>query len=122
MLITREMIQKAEGWELNKLLAELLGWRGIQPGPLGHYYGILPEFDNVQTIIPDYSDNLTLIDRKVAQIGYNYGLIRTKKGSMVFAWMGLELNNKSCQHEKPATALSRALALVLLERKNNGNN
>lgn len=123
MQITKEIIQNAEGWKLNRLLAELLGWTyieiykniGIPPGYKAKR--IIPDWSNIfNKIWEEYTCILT-VDAKLILYVDNLQGVRVE---LMFndGLIGFYADHSN----KPATALTRAFALFLLDRKHENEN
>lgn len=117
MEITREMIDKAEGRQLDELLAHLLGWINIGPSKIDRTLsGLNPKFchqmnSNYVTTIPEWSSDLNLIADEFKKYANTYDT-----GYIHMSWNG-DLISIDIKIADISTTLARVLGQMLLKRK-----
>lgn len=132
-MITSEIITNSNGRQLDLILAYLLYWKDINENDIS---GINPKFChevtpdwNYHTTIPEWSTDLNVINKELKK-KYNYSVIfdRSEQVYVTVWYIAYEYGNKktiyktSAYSDFVATALTKAFALLLLERKkDNGN-
>lgn len=122
MGITMEMIDKAEGLELNRLIAELLGWKNIETIDK-QMTGYSPKSIG-KTFIPNWSENFYQIEQEIFDRNCEYHLEANKEISE--SWVINEkISGSSIYYggkgKNSTTALARAFALMLIEGEDNEN-